>query len=141
MNAPPDETRAAPGTEAARRDQPPAKSADRRSRLTISGVVLALPPDVLAALVELLPDPAAEAELRRQLGREAYAAGLAEGYRVGYERGARLRETEWPAVIAHLDGPTHDELEALRYGPRGREHFADPRPGDRLPRIPLEAAS
>jgi hypothetical protein len=99
----------------------------------------ALPAELLGALVGALPDHAAEVELRRRLGREAYAAGLAEGYRAGYERGARLVEAEWPAVMAPLSGPSLAELERLRWGPGGRKRFGDPRPGDRSPR--MEAAS
>jgi hypothetical protein len=97
--------------------------------------------NAVAMLLAALPDPLAEVELRRQLCREAYAAGLAEGYRTGYERGARLREAEWPAVVAPLAGPTRSELEGLRWGPGGREHFGDPRPGDRLTPTRQKAAS
>lgn len=107
----------------------------------LPAALLALPPDVLAFFVELLPDPAAEAEYRRQLCQEAARDAYARGYRAGVDRGARIRETEWPAVIAPLAEPTHEELEALRWGPGGREHFGDPRPGDRYPLTRLEAAS
>ena len=62
--------------------------------------------------------------------RAAYELGLAEGYRAGFERGARVAETDFPSAIKPLDGPTLAELELLRWGPGGREHFADPRPGD-----------
>lgn len=93
----------------------------------------------VAELLAAMPDPGAELELRRQLCREAYEAGLADGYRRGYELGARLREAEWPAVIAPLSAPSLAELDQLRWGPGGREHFGDPRPGDRYPK--LEAAS
>jgi hypothetical protein len=94
-----------------------------------------------AALVAALPDPQAEVELRRQLVREAYAAGRAEGWREGYERGARLRETEWPSVVAPLSGPILAELEHLRWGAAGREHFGDPRPTDRIRPLPREGAA
>jgi hypothetical protein len=96
-------------------------------------------PRAVAALLAARADPGAELELRRQLCREAYQAGLADGYRQGYERGARLLEAEWPAIVAPLAGPSLAELDLLRWGPGGRERFADPRPGDRLPK--LEAAS
>lgn len=70
--------------------------------------------------------------LRRLLNAEraAYVLGRADGYRIGYERGARLMEASWPAVVARLSGPTFAELEVLRWGPKGRAHFGDPRPGD-----------
>jgi uncharacterized protein YecA (UPF0149 family) len=87
---------------------------------------------MVAELLAAMPDPRAELELRRQLAREAYAAGRVEGWREGYERGARLRETEWPSVVAALRGPCLAELELLRYGPGGRQHFGDPRPTDRI---------
>jgi hypothetical protein len=94
-----------------------------------------------AALVAALPDPEAEIELRRQLAREAYAAGLAAGRREGYERGARLLQAEWPSIVAPLAGPTLAELEQRRWGPGGREHFGDPRPGDYVPRAARETAA
>jgi hypothetical protein len=93
----------------------------------------------VAVMLAAQADPAAELELRRQLCQEAYEAGLAEGWRAGYEYGARLLETGWPAVVAPLAQPSLAELELHRWGPGGRERFADPRPGDRLPK--LEAAS
>jgi len=68
----------------------------------------------VAMLLAAQGDPFAELELRRQLCREAYKAGLAEGWRRGYERGARLVEAEWPTVIAPLLGPSLAELERLR---------------------------
>jgi hypothetical protein len=82
----------------------------------------------LAALI----DPAAEVRYRRQLARESWRDGYGLGYRHGYERAARLREAEWPAAVASVTacGPAFSELELRRWGPGGREHFADPRPGD-----------
>ena len=136
----PNELRGAPGQRAPRHDRPPTKDTDALSA-KVTHAVLTLPSDVVAALVGFLSDPAAELELWRQQCREAYEAGLAEGYRRGYERGARILEAEWPAIIAPLAGPTHEELEAARFGPGGREHFGDPRPADRFPRTRLEAAS
>jgi hypothetical protein len=66
--------------------------------------------------------------------RAAYMLGAADGYRQGYERGARLLEAAWPAVVAPLAGPSLAELELLRWGPGGREHFGDPRTADRCGR-------
>lgn len=87
----------------------------------------------VAVLLAAQPDPDAELALRRQLCREAYEAGQAEGWRLGYERGARLLEAEWPAVVAPLAGPSHAELERRRWGPGGRERFGERRAGDRFP--------
>lgn len=64
------------------------------------------------------------------MAAEAFKAGRA------YERAEQDRERNrehrlraaHPAVI-NLS-PTHRELEERRWGPGGREHFADPRPGD-----------
>jgi hypothetical protein len=70
--------------------------------------------------------------LRRLLDAEriAYLLGHADGYRDGYERGARLIEASWPSVVSRLSGSTLAELEVRRWGPGGRAHFGDPRPGD-----------
>jgi hypothetical protein len=51
----------------------------------------------------------AETRYRDQLAREMYQAGHADGYRAGYRQA---------------------ELEQRRWGPGGREAFANPRPGD-----------
>jgi hypothetical protein len=95
----------------------------------------------VAVLLDAMPDPEAELRLRRQLAREMYEAGQRDGYCAGYERGARLMEAGWPDVVAPLDGSTCAELELLRWGPGGREHFGDPRPGDYMPQARMEAAS
>lgn len=139
MTAPPNGNERGPSAQGtALHDQHPTKDTEPSLASTIAAK---LPPHLMTALVELLPDPAAEAGLRQQLTCEAYAAGLAEGYRRGYERGARVLEAEWPAVVAGFGGPTREELEAVRWGPGGRAHFGDPRPTDRFPRRALEAAS
>ena len=68
----------------------------------------------------------AEAETRyrlqaaREMGARQYERGVAEGY-------AR--------ALTEVKAAQHDllrdaELEARRWGPGGRAHFADPRPGD-----------
>jgi hypothetical protein len=103
MYAPPNETRAAPGTEAARRDQPLAKATDRRSRSTISAVVpLAVAYRVAAEANRI------EAELR---DRECSCPGRAyvahawdlgshkDGCRAGY---AWLTVDETRAVLQRL---------------------------------------
>ena len=69
-----------------------------------------------------------------QLAREAYAAGArhrADGYRAGYRQADADHAARWnQAAGAVTDGPAHAELEERRWGPGGRAHFADPRPGD-----------
>lgn len=87
----------------------------------------------VAELLAAMPDPAAEVELRRQLVREAYLDGCREGWRRGVEHGARIRQAGWPEVVRPLDATPVAELELLRYGPEGREHFGDGRPGDYIP--------
>jgi hypothetical protein len=99
----------------------------------------------MAAAGRTAAELAAEVRLWQQLAREAYDAGRADGWREGYERGARLLEAEWPQVVAPViaNRPDHAELELRRWGPGGRAHFGDPRPGDRYPSRSrrLEAAS
>ena len=68
----------------------------------------------------------AEAEIRyrNQLAREMYARGHERGLSEGYA----LAISDVKAV---QHGIVRDaELEARRWGPGGRDHFADPRPGD-----------
>lgn len=86
----------------------------------------------VSALTELSDERARWLDRLLDAEREAYGRGLAEGYKIGYEFGARLREGEWPEVVKPLEAPTIAELEQLRYGPGGRDHAGDPRPGDRV---------
>jgi hypothetical protein len=59
-------------------------------------------------------------ELAREMGDRGYERGLAEGY---------ARAAADVKAVQH--GVVRDaELEARRWGPGGRAHFADPRPGD-----------
>lgn len=86
------------------------------------------------ALAELLELSGERDAWLARLGDEyrlGYKLGYADGARDGYERGARLLEATWPAIVRQLGGPSLAELELLRWGPGGREHFGDPRPGDR----------
>lgn len=70
----------------------------------------------------------AETRYRNQLAREAYETGRQAGYRqAATDEEARWRQTP-QVLVAH--GPSHAELQERRWGPGGREHFADPRPGD-----------
>jgi hypothetical protein len=65
----------------------------------------------------------AETRYRNELGREMYEAG-----RRAAEAEMAERWHQIAAPVAH--GMSHAELEERRWGPGGREHFADPRPGD-----------
>ena len=73
----------------------------------------------------------AETAYRHQLAREAYEAGHADGYRAGYRQAGADQAAGWNQIArAAIGGPAHAELEERRWGPGGRAHFADPRPGD-----------
>lgn len=70
-----------------------------------------------------------DTHLARLLAAEqaAYRAGYADGFRdAGEELFAAYRAL--PPVV--IEGESLAELEARRWGPGGREHFGDPRPGD-----------
>jgi hypothetical protein len=97
----------------------------RRLRAQLAAALAAY--DQLAALARELADaidPAAELRLRRALVAEHRAAALEDGARSGYL-----------LAVADIKAAQHGivrdaELEMLRYGPGGRKHFGDPRPGD-----------
>ena len=74
----------------------------------------------------------AETAYQLQLGREMYAAGYAAAEADMAARWDRIARTTSP-------GPSHAELEEKRWGPGGRAHFGDPRPGDYPGRPALEA--
>jgi len=64
----------------------------------------------------------AEIRYRNQVGRLMYEAG---------RRDAEAEmAAQWSRVSGVVRGPDLAELEERRWGPGGREHFADPRPGD-----------
>ena len=72
----------------------------------------------------------AETRYRNQLVSEIAAAEYERGQADGYVR-----------AIADVKGVQHGivrdaELDALRWGPGGREHFGDPRPGDYPGHVP-----
>ena len=72
-----------------------------------------------------------ETAYRNQLARQMYEAGR----RDGYEAGRRDTEADmarcWAEAARSVTrGVSHAELEQRRWGPGGRAHFADPRPGD-----------
>lgn len=77
-----------------------------------------------AEAIEAAELAAAEIRYRNQLAREMGARGYERGVADGYARAAA-------DVKAMQHGVVRDaELEARRWGPGGRAHFADPRPGD-----------
>jgi hypothetical protein len=82
--------------------------------------------------LELSDERDQQERLREKAEREAFQAGR----RLGHDEGRReyeAQETEaWRRILepfAH-DRPFFHELEERRWGPDGREHFGDPRPGD-----------
>ena len=90
--------------------------------------------DPVGAAIEEAERIEAETRYRLALSRESFQAGLALG-------AARAREAVWQEqAAAHralaadlmpvLMSADHAELEQRRWGPGGRTHFADPRPGD-----------
>jgi hypothetical protein len=86
-------------------------------------------PDEAIAAADLVE---AETAYRLQLGKEMYEAGRAAA--------EADMDARWNRIArAAVRGPSHAELEEKRWGPRGREHFADPRPGDYPGRLALEA--
>ncbi len=73
----------------------------------------------------------AETAYRHQLAREMYQAGQRAGFEAGYRQADADQAARWAEIarpVAH--GISHAELEERRWGPGGRAHFADPRPGD-----------
>jgi len=73
----------------------------------------------------------AETAYRLQLAREMYLVGQRAGFEAGYRQANADEAAQWAKVarpVAH--GVSHAELEERRWGPGGRAHFADPRPGD-----------
>jgi hypothetical protein len=68
----------------------------------------------------------AEERYRRQLGREMYQAGRRDAEAEMAERWNRIAGP----VSRARDLGGIEEIEARRWGPGGRAHFADPRPGD-----------
>lgn len=101
----------------------------------------------VACLLAAMPDPGAEVELRRQLAREAYERGVADGWRQGYERAAADMADQWrePSKRIARGGTPYRELERRRWTVRGdqrdRETFGQPHPDDRIPPSGREAAA
>jgi hypothetical protein len=77
-----------------------------------------------AEAIEAAEQAEAETAYRNQLAREMAAAAYERGLSDGYVRAIE-------DVKAAQHGIARDAgLEIERYGPGGREHFGDPRPGD-----------
>lgn len=89
---------------------------------------------VVHSIGEVLADIAARSERDRAIFEAAYRAGYAAGHDVGYGRAQAEMERDWKTVAAQVRGyantPAQAVLEARRWGPGGREHFGDRRPGD-----------
>jgi hypothetical protein len=74
----------------------------------------------------------AETAYRLQFGREMFQAGR--------EAAEADMAARWGRIAREaVGGPARAELEEKRWGPGGRQHFADPRPGDYPGRLALEA--
>lgn len=81
-----------------------------------------------------------DAALARKLAAElaGYQRGFADGREAGYRQGRQDEADQWFAALAPAReaaraiarGPDRAELELMRWGPGGRKHFGDPRPGD-----------
>ena len=87
---------------------------------------MSVPPLLMAQVLALSDE-------RDQWERRLQAEGRA-AYQAGYEDALRDADRTWAREPLHapmlLDEPSLAELELRRYGPEGREHFGDPRPGD-----------
>jgi hypothetical protein len=77
----------------------------------------------------------AETAYRHQLAREMYQAGQRAGFDAGYRQASADLDAAWAKLTRPVThGISFAELEQRRWGPGGRAHFADPRPGDFLGR-------
>ena len=73
----------------------------------------------------------AETAYRHRLAREMYQAGQRAGFDVGYRQARADMAARWAQIARPVThGISFAELEERRWGPSGRAHFADPRPGD-----------
>jgi hypothetical protein len=72
-----------------------------------------------------------EIAYRNQLARQMYEAGRRDGYEAGRRDAEADMARFWAEAARSVTrGVSHAELEQRRWGPGGRAHFADPRPGD-----------
>jgi hypothetical protein len=92
----------------------------------------------MAGLLAVTPDPLAEIKLRRQLVREAYKSGEADGWRRGYEDAETDMARRWNKIAAPIarGGPLYEELVRRRLTVWGEqrdwETFGQPHPNDRM---------
>lgn len=92
----------------------------------------AMTPQEQRQLLELSDERDQQDRLREKVEREAFQAGRRRGHDEG-RREYEAQETEaWRRILQPFsqDRPTFQEVEERRWGPGGREHFGDPRPGD-----------
>jgi len=62
---------------------------------------------------------------------QGYGCGFAQGYEEGLQEARTELARSWREMARKIARwEPYAELEVLRYGPGGREHFGDPRPGD-----------
>lgn len=59
-----------------------------------------------------------------------YHSGWDVGYRFAYHEQDQADRRRMAYMHGLVELPAHRELELRRWGPGGREHFGDPRPGD-----------
>ena len=72
-----------------------------------------------------------ETVYRHQLARQMYEAGCRDGHEAGRRDAEADMARFWAEAARQVTrGVSHAELEQRRWGPGGRAHFADPRPGD-----------
>ncbi len=78
------------------------------------------------------PDPMSTADYWRDLFADGHRADIETAYRAGREDAHREMARWWSEMARPVSrlGTTHAELELRRWGPGGREHFGDQRPGD-----------
>jgi hypothetical protein len=90
--------------------------------------------DPVAAALDEATRAEAETRYRLQLARESFQAGVAVGAARAREallhEQAEAQRQAAAQIMPALLSPPHAELEQRRWGPGGRAHFADPRPGD-----------
>jgi hypothetical protein len=88
----------------------------------------------VAAAIQQAKRAEAGTRYRLQLAHESFEAGLAVGAARArealLEEHAEARRLAAAAIMPLLLRPDRAELEGRRWGPRGRSHFAEPRPGD-----------
>ena len=84
-------------------------------------------------VIEVAELAEAETRYRNQLASEMYARGHECGLAEGYALAIGDFKAAQQGIVRDAD------LEVRRYGPGGREHFADPRPGDYPGRLEAQA--